>query len=98
VTRQLKLGALDSADYTLQSITQPTSVTEGGWQWSPKFPAAEPVTLSAVNTSETQHDSYWAFLSGIVLGVAGAALVALIQELVVPFRSRKELAPPEPGG
>jgi hypothetical protein len=32
------------------------------------------------------------------LGVAGGALVALIQELVAPFRSRKELRPPEPGG
>ncbi|MGO9334880.1 MAG: hypothetical protein ACLQCU_12685 [Acidimicrobiales bacterium] len=91
MTRQLKLGALDSADYTLQSITRPTSVTEGGWQWSPKLPAAEPITLSAVNTSETQHDSYSSRASS-------SALVALIQELVVPFRSRKELAPPEPGG
>ncbi len=56
------------------------------------------ITVSAVNTSETQHDSYQAFLSGILLGVAGGAMVALIQELVAPFRSRRELAPPEPGG
>ena len=98
VTRQLNLGAADAADYVLQSIAQPTSVTQGGWQWSPRFAAAQPITLSAVDTSETQHDSYQAFLSGILLGVAGGALVALIQELVAPFRSRRELAPPEPGG
>ncbi len=98
VTRQLNLGAADASDYVLQSIAQPTSVTQGGWQWSPRSAAAQPITVSAVNTSETQHDSYQAFLSGILLGVAGGAMVALIQELVAPFRSRRELAPPEPGG
>jgi hypothetical protein len=56
------------------------------------------LAFTAVNTSETQHDTYDAFLSGIVFGVAGGALVALIQELVAPFRSRAELRPPEPGG
>ena len=97
-TRQLNLGSLDAADYVLQSVSQPTSATQGGWQWSPRFPAGQAITLSAVDTSETQHDSYRAFLSGIVLGVAGGALVALIQELVAPFRTRRELRPPEPGG
>jgi hypothetical protein len=56
------------------------------------------LSFAATNTSETQHDSYQAFLSGIVFGVAGGALVALIQELVAPFRSRRDLRPPEPGG
>ena len=71
---------------------------QGGWEWSPRFPAGQAITISAVNTSDTQHDSYRAFLSGIVLGVPGGALVALIQELVAPFRARRELRSPEPGG
>jgi hypothetical protein len=99
-TRQLNLGSPDAADYAVQSLEQPTSVTQGGWQWSSTRPFAfsDPLTFAAVNTSETQHDSYQAFLSGIVFGVAGGALVALIQELVAPFRTRRELRPPEPGG
>ncbi|HWF14601.1 MAG TPA: hypothetical protein VG244_00325, partial [Acidimicrobiales bacterium] len=97
-TRQLNLGSLDQADYAVQSLQHPTSVTEGGWQWSARISPYEPLSFNAVNTSETQHDSYQAFLSGIVFGVAGGALVALIQEFVAPFRARRELRPPEPGG
>ena len=72
-------------------------MTSGGWQWSSAARPAVP-DVSAVNTGETQHDSYDAFLSGIVFGVAGGALVALILELVAPFRSRQERrASAEPG-
>lgn len=98
VTRQLNLGSGYSGDYNIQSEVHPTSVTSGGWQWSPRTPGAVPISFTAVNTSDTQHDSYQAFLSGIVFGVAGGALIALVQELVAPFRSRQELRPPEPGG
>jgi hypothetical protein len=99
VSRQLNLGESDSSDFVLQSIVQPTGVTQGGWQWRPtRLTAAQTLAVSAVNTSETQHDSYDAFLSGIFFGIAGGALVALIQELVAPFRSRHESGPPEPGG
>jgi hypothetical protein len=97
LTRQLNLGAGNTSDYAVQSLTQPTSVTYGGWQWS-KVPAGSPISFAAINTSVTQHDSYQAFLSGVFFGVAGGALVALVQEVVAPFRSRRELRPPEPGG
>ncbi|HEY1828519.1 MAG TPA: hypothetical protein VGF87_10880 [Acidimicrobiales bacterium] len=98
LARQLNLGAGTTADYSIQSVVQPSSDYGGGWQWSERPLARTALAVSAVNTSETQHDSYQAFLSGIVFGVAGGALVALIQELVAPFRSRRELRPPEPGG
>lgn|GEM_PF-4715978 len=97
-TRQLNLGSGTTADFNIQSQVHPTSVTTGGWQWWPHTPAEVPISFSAVNTSDTQHDSYQAFLSGIVFGVAGGALIAIVQELVAPFRSRQELRPPEPGG
>jgi hypothetical protein len=99
-TRQLNVGSQDAADYAIQSVDHPTSVTQGGWQWSSKsaLSFSDPLAFAAVNTTETQHDSYQAFLSGIVFGVAGGALVALIQELVAPFRTRRELRSPEPGG
>jgi hypothetical protein len=78
-------------------------VTQGGWQWAPRLSLAPgalpvPLTFSAVDSSETQHDTYDAFLSGIVFGIAGGALVSLVQELVAPFRSRRDLRPPEPVG
>jgi hypothetical protein len=102
VDRQLNLGTStsdpDTSAYTVQSLVQPDSVTPGGWQWHPRVPASLALTLSAVNSNETQKDSYRAFLSGILFGVAGGALVALIQEFVAPFRARAELRPPEPGG
>jgi hypothetical protein len=98
LTRQLNLGEDDAADYSIQSLVLPTSVTSGGWQWTGKPPQYDTLAVSALNGTETQHDTYSAFLSGIVFGIAGGAFVALIQELVAPFRTRRELRPPEPGG
>ena len=97
VTRELNLATGNTLDYAVQSLTSPSTVGYRTWEWS-KIPFGNALSFAAVNTSVTQHDSYQAFLSGIVFGVAGGALVALIQELVAPFRSRKELRPPEPGG
>jgi hypothetical protein len=98
LTRQLNLGMGSTAGYSIQSAVQPSSETSKGWQWSSGTPSNVGIAVSTVNTSETQHDTYLAFLSGIVFGIAGGALVALIQELVAPFRTRRELRPPEPGG
>jgi hypothetical protein len=98
LTRQMNLGSGTTSEYSIQSVLQPASVIPGGWVWSPKTSSYDSIPLSAVDTSETQHDTYSAFLSGIIFGVAGGALVALIQELVAPFRARRELRPPEPGG
>ena len=96
VTRQLNLGALDSADYAVQSLVQPTSVTAGGWQWTKALPGSTPLSFTAVDTTETQHDSYQAFLSGILFGVAGGAFVSLVLELLDPFRTRGGRREPAP--
>ena len=100
VTRQIRSGSSDTADYAIQSLRQPTSAAPNSWQWAApaKFEIPQPIAFAAVNSSETQHDSYDAFLSGIFFGVAGGALVSLIAELVAPFRSRQERGPPEPAG
>jgi hypothetical protein len=100
-TRQLNESTADPADYTIQSLQQPTSVTSAGWQWSTNAlgVAAEPLSFAAVNTGQTQHDTYDAFLSGIFFGVAGGALVALILALIAPFALRqKGRASDDPGG
>jgi hypothetical protein len=98
LTRQLNLGEGTTADYSIQSAVQPSDPYTGGWQWAVRPLASAPLEVSAVNASETQHDTYRAFLSGILFGVAGGAAIALVQEFVAPFRARRELRPPEPGG
>jgi hypothetical protein len=50
--------------------------------------AQQPIVLSAINVNGTQEDSDNALLSGIFLGVAGAALIALIQEIITLVRNR----------
>jgi hypothetical protein len=102
VARQLTLGSSDAttADFSIQSLEQPTRSTDREWIWAAHTSGVLPQALpfTAVNTSETQHDSYDAFISGIFFGVAGGALVSLVAELVAPFRPRQERRPPEPGG
>lgn len=100
--RQLTLGSSDAttADFSVQSLQQPTSLTDSEWIWAPRTSKVlmQALAFTAVNTSETQHDSYDAFISGIFFGVAGGALVSLVAELVAPFRPRQERRTPEPGG
>jgi hypothetical protein len=96
VTRQLNLGAPDSADFAVQSLVQPSSVTPGGWQWKSVVPGPSSLSFTAVDTTETQHDSYQAFLSGIAFGVAGGAFVSLVLELLDPFRTRRQRVEPAP--
>ena len=89
ISRTLNLGSLTAADYAVQSSDQPTSALPGGWQWSGRPPASEALQFSAVNSTQTQHDSYQSFLSGILFGIAGGAFVSLVLELLDPFRSRR---------
>jgi hypothetical protein len=100
VTRQIHLGSFDTADFTIDSLPQPTNASPNAWQWTAPAKLASPQALAfaAVNSSETQHETYKAFLSGIFFGIAGGALVSLIAELVAPFRSRQERRSSEPGG
>jgi hypothetical protein len=103
VAYQLTLGSSDAntADFNVQSLQHPTTSTDTAWLWKAgSFGSliAQALTFTGVNTSETQHDSYNAFLSGIIFGVAGGALVSLIAELVAPLRLRRERVPPEPSG
>ncbi len=95
--RDLIIGEGTTADYSIQSPVQPSGADRGSFHWTRPQPISG-LAVSAVNASDTQHDSYQAFLSGILFGVAGGAGVALIQEFVAPFRTRRELRPPEPGG
>ena len=44
----------------------------------------DPIRVQGVDVGGTQRDSYRAFLGEISLGIAGGALIAILQELVAP--------------
>jgi hypothetical protein len=79
----------NTANDTLQSLTPPTSQFAGYWQWSNEPNSSDSISATGINSSVTQHDTYLNFLSGIAFGVAGGALITLIQELFDPLRFRR---------
>ncbi len=85
-------NAGDTANFAVQSQGPAPRVTgPSGWSWNRTTAAQqEPVRLAAVDTSDQVNDQYHAFLSGILFGVAGGALIALLQELVSPLSRRRE--------
>ncbi len=84
-------NAGDTADFAIQSQTDASraTTTSAAWSWVTSS-LAPPIHLTAVNTSEAQSDEYRAFLSGIVLGIAGGALITILQELIAPLNRRRD--------
>jgi hypothetical protein len=76
-----------TAEYSLQAGSLPTSSDPTGWHWAGSYDG--PIQLTAINLSESQHETYLGFLSGVIFGVAGGAFVSLLQETLSPFRRRK---------
>jgi hypothetical protein len=77
-----------TAQYSLQAGTLPSSTDPIGWHWSADNGA--PIQLVALNIPESQHETYLGFLSGVLFGVAGGALVTLFQEVLDPLRGRRK--------
>jgi len=76
-----------TAEYSLQAGSLPTSSDPMGWHWAGSYDG--PIQLTAINISESQHETYLGFLSGVIFGVAGGAFVSLLQEALSPIRRRK---------
>ena len=77
-----------TAQYSLQAGTLPTSTDPDGWHWA----AGEgngSVQLTATNIQVSQHEAYLGFLSGVLFGVVGGAVVLILQELLEPIRIRR---------
>lgn len=80
-----------TAEYTLQAGSLPTSTDPTGWHWSGGSSGSGGlIQITAVNISESQHEAFLSFLSGILLGVAGSALILVLQEFLEPIRRRTE--------
>lgn len=92
----------DVGRFSVQATTGPVTAART-WEWHLESEAIppppnggqtsasfEPIALSAVNVSQTQQESARAFLSGVLLGVAGGAVIGVIAELARIRRRRDE--------
>jgi hypothetical protein len=77
-----------TAEYSLQAGTLPTSTDPTGWHWA-AGQGDGTVQLTATNIQISQHEAYLGFLSGVLFGVVGGALVLILQELLEPIRLKR---------
>jgi hypothetical protein len=89
VARVLSITS-DASLYTLQSQFSPVDATDQSWQWSSQVPVGDIVHVTAINQSVTQHETYLSFLSGIAFGIAGGAVITILQELLDPLSRRRD--------
>lgn len=76
-----------TAQYSLQAGTLPTTTDPLGWHWAVGQGDGS-VQLTATNIGVSQHEAYLGFVSGVLFGVVGGALVLVLQELLEPIRLR----------
>jgi hypothetical protein len=77
-------------DYSLQSGPSPENMWSEEWDWEPAYgldAQESDLGITAVNLPELNSGNQSAFLSGILFGVAGAALLAVVSELLVALKS-----------
>jgi hypothetical protein len=82
-------------NYEFRSGDAVSSTDVNGWTWSDALPGAAE-EISAVNVVQNGADTYHGFVSGILLGLAGAAFIALATELLEPIRRRHRKWEPTP--
>ncbi|MFZ0248310.1 MAG: hypothetical protein WAL61_00075 [Acidimicrobiales bacterium] len=89
VTRTLSLEeGNNTANFAIQTDPHPTIAAPTSWTWVIKD-TPQVIQVAATNSSAAQHENNDAFYSGVLFGVVGGALIALITELVVPLRHRR---------
>ncbi len=87
VTRVLRLDNGNTANFAIQTAPQPRTTMVSSWIWSIDH-TPQVIQVAATNASAAQRENNQAFYSGILFGVVGGALIALITELVVPLHRR----------
>jgi hypothetical protein len=98
LTRTLQLAAHRNTTYTLQ-VGSNALLAADEWVWSSEGDAGSATVansyrlpVTAVDLREIQRDDQRIFVSGILWGIAGAALVALFVEVVGPMHRRRARA------
>jgi hypothetical protein len=88
VTRRLALDGDNTANFAIQTDPHPTVSAPTSWSWTTKD-TPQVIQVAATNSSDTQRENNDAFYSGVLFGVVGGALIALVTELVVPLHRRR---------
>ena len=88
VVRVLTITDGITSNFNVQSDPHPVPLGSSSWTWStPSNPQV--IQVAAVNVNDAQHENNRTFYSGVLFGIVGGALIALITELVVPLSRRK---------
>ena len=82
-----------TAEYSLQAGTLPTSTDPDGWHWSSSLGGGS-VQVTTVDIPVSQHEAYLGFVSGVLFGVVGGAVVLILQEILEPIRLRRRAQAP----
>lgn len=82
-----------TAEYSLQAGTLPTATDPYGWHWSGSQGGGS-VQVTTVDIPVSQHEAYLGFVSGVLLGVVGGAVVLILQEILEPIRIRRRAQNP----
>lgn len=95
VNQYLQIGpAMSNAlvGWTQQSGNPASDITAGQWAWRPVLIAGmtDSNLIYATNVSSLQRETSNGFISGILLGIAGAGLFIVMQELVLSAYRRKQ--------
>jgi hypothetical protein len=77
-----------TGEYSLQAGSLPTSTDPVGWHWSGSPGGL--IQLTALNIPVAQHETYLGFISGVLFGIAGGALIGLCQETLEPIRRHRD--------
>ena len=100
MTTTLTPRAGDTGQFSLQATTGPSVTGTRSWAWHLDATASastsgaqpsgrfDPIAFSAASVAETQQENVRAFLSGVLLGIAGGAVITLIAELIKIRRVR----------
>jgi hypothetical protein len=100
MTTILTPRAGDLGQFSLQATTGPSVTGARSWTWHLDSaahvatvgaqPSAgfDPIAFSAASVAETQQETVRAFIAGVLLGVAGGAVITLIAELIKVRRVR----------
>ena len=78
----------NTANFAIQTDPHPTVSAPTSWSWTTKD-TPQVIQVAATNSSDTQRENNDAFYSGVLFGVVGGALIALVTELVVPLRRHR---------
>lgn len=84
------------ANGQIDMVTPPGTLEEGAYNWragTDDTPFTPGIIATSLEAASSQSDN--AFISGIIFGIAGAAVIAVLQELPdeIPFRIKRKRKP-----